>query len=213
MQRAMKASRLVPGGSYTYSTSSLKLSQGGPHLQSNLTTKAKYSTTSNQIREMQTGTFAQAGNGKAVLPIVTRRGSFTDVAMAGKEWLIYMKGNPGVTHSFPLSTLPKTLQLNIIIAFYKCGVHATLHCWYSGIQKQGIRGEHEKYCHSILHNSFTFNVRSGAIILTSTTVVWTDENFPWSDSGKLNTCWTSDGIGLFSHLHLTTPDRLLPIIS
>lgn len=141
MQRAMKASRLVPGGSYTYSTSSLKLSQGGPHLQSNLTTKAKYSTTSNQIREMQTGTFAQAGNGKAVLPIVTRRGSFTDVAMAGKEWLIYMKGNPGVTHSFPLSTLPKTLQLNIIIAFYKCGIHAILHCWYSGIQKQGIRGD------------------------------------------------------------------------
>lgn len=35
-------------------SSSLKPSQGGPHLQSNLTTKAKYSTTSNQIREMPT---------------------------------------------------------------------------------------------------------------------------------------------------------------
>lgn len=52
----MKVQKLVPGGSYTYSTSSLKLCQGGPHLQSNLTTKVKYSTTSNQILEMPTGT-------------------------------------------------------------------------------------------------------------------------------------------------------------
>lgn len=55
----MKVQKLVPGGSYTYSTSSLKLCQGGPHLQSNLTTKVKYSTTSNQILEMPTGTARQ----------------------------------------------------------------------------------------------------------------------------------------------------------
>lgn len=54
--RMMKVQTLVPGGSYTYSTISLKLCQGGPHLQSNLTTKVKYSTTSNQIPEMPTGT-------------------------------------------------------------------------------------------------------------------------------------------------------------
>ncbi len=47
--RMMKVQKLVPGGSCTYSISSLKLCQGGPHLQSNLTTKVKYSTTSNQI--------------------------------------------------------------------------------------------------------------------------------------------------------------------
>lgn len=41
-----------------------------------------------------------------------------DVAMAGKECLIYMKGNPGGTHSFPLTTLPKTMKKNVIIAFY-----------------------------------------------------------------------------------------------
>lgn len=40
-----------------------------------------------------------------------------DVATAGKERLIYMKGNPGVTRSFPLTMLPKTLQLTVIIAF------------------------------------------------------------------------------------------------
>lgn len=47
--RTMEVQKLMPGGSCTYSTSSLKWCQGGPHLQSNLTTKVKCSTTSNQI--------------------------------------------------------------------------------------------------------------------------------------------------------------------
>lgn len=29
-----------------------------------------------------------------------------------------MKGNPGGIHSFPLTTLPKTVKENVIIAFY-----------------------------------------------------------------------------------------------
>lgn len=53
--RVMKVQKLEPGGSCTYSMSALKLCQGGPNLQSNLTTKVKYSTTSNQILEMPTG--------------------------------------------------------------------------------------------------------------------------------------------------------------
>lgn len=167
MQRAMKAHRLVPGGSYTYSTSSLKRSQGGPHLQSNLTTKAKYSTTSNQIREMQTapcgllGQESESGTSDCDMAWLIRRNAVAlhkgDVATAGKERLIYMKGNPGVTHSFPLTKLPKTLQLNVIIAFYKCGVPATLHCWYSGIQKQGIRCEHEKHCEGTAFSTTLFH--------------------------------------------------------
>lgn len=47
--RTMEVQKLMPGGSCTYSTSSLKWCQGGPHLQGNLTTKVKRSTTSNQI--------------------------------------------------------------------------------------------------------------------------------------------------------------------
>lgn len=68
----MKVQKLVPEGSCTYSTSSLKLCQGGPHLQSNLTTKVKYSTTSNQILEMPTGAalqFAQRGNSRGLHPV------------------------------------------------------------------------------------------------------------------------------------------------
>lgn len=68
----MKVQKLAPEGSCTYSTSSLKLCQGGPHLQSNLTTKVKYSTTSNQILVMPTGTalqFAERGNSRGEHPV------------------------------------------------------------------------------------------------------------------------------------------------
>lgn len=52
--RVMKVQKLVPEGSCTYSTDPLKPCQGGPHLQSNLTTTVKYSTTSNPILAMPT---------------------------------------------------------------------------------------------------------------------------------------------------------------
>lgn len=107
--RMMKVQKLVPGGSCTYSTSSLKLCQGGTHLQSNLTTKVKYSTTSNQILEMPTGAalqFAQRGNERVtsgVLRVCFWHGLFADlaldqcnvmIALARKERLIYMRGSP-----------------------------------------------------------------------------------------------------------------------
>lgn len=65
---------------------------------------------------------------KAALPTPVTWRETADVATAGKEWLIYMKGNPGGTHSFPLTKMPKSMQLNIIIAFYHCGVRVTLLC-------------------------------------------------------------------------------------
>lgn len=64
--KMMKVQKLEPEGSCTYSTSSLKLCQGGPHLQSNLTTKVKYSTTSNQILEMPALRFAHRGNSRGL---------------------------------------------------------------------------------------------------------------------------------------------------
>ena len=108
--RMMKVQKLVPGGSCTYSTSSLKLCQGGPHLQSNLTTKVKYSTTSNQIPEMPTGTGSAVCSERelkrvtsGVLCVCFWHGLFADlalhqcnvmIALARKEGLIYMRGSP-----------------------------------------------------------------------------------------------------------------------
>lgn len=107
--RMMKVQKLVPGGSCTYSTSSLKLCQGGPHLQSNLTTKVKYSITSNQILEMPTGAALQFAQSElkrvtaGVLCVCFWHGLFADlalhqcnvmIALARKERLIYMRGSP-----------------------------------------------------------------------------------------------------------------------
>lgn len=120
----MKVQKLVPGGSYTYSTSSLKQCQGGPHLQSNLTTKVKYSTTSNQILETPTATVSLwRGELKRVtshtLCLSMWHGLFADlalrqcnvmIALAMKELLIYMRESPGGAHSLPLTKVPTTLQ-------------------------------------------------------------------------------------------------------
>lgn len=108
--RVMKVQKLVPEGSCTYSTGSLKMRQGGPHLQSNLTTKVKYSTTSNQILQMPTDTarqFAERGDSRGLHPVSVKclcfwHGLFADlalhqcnvmIALARKEGLIYMWGS------------------------------------------------------------------------------------------------------------------------
>lgn len=117
--------------------------------------------------------------------------------MARKECLIYMKGNPGGIHSFPLTTLLKTMHCyktnHVIIAFYICGVFVAPHCWYSRISNQEMMWEQEKY-------------------LCTITPIQLFELLKISVSGTLNTFRLSDGIFHCWH-DSTMRDWSHPVIS
>lgn len=108
--RMMKVQKQVPGGSCTYSTSALKWCQGGPHLQSNLTTKVKNTLQlqtkfewcqlllHGSLREFKRGIFQVL-----CVCVCSWHGLFVDralhqcnvmIALARKEGLIYMRGSP-----------------------------------------------------------------------------------------------------------------------
>lgn len=123
----MKVQKLVPGGSYTYSTSALKLCQGGPHLQSNLTTKSKilYNFKPNSGDANCYGSAVSLWRGELkrvtshTLCLSLWHGLFADlalrqcnvmIALAMKELLIYMRESPRGARSLPLTKVPTTLQ-------------------------------------------------------------------------------------------------------
>lgn len=124
--RTMEVQKLMPGGSCTYSISSLKWCQGGPHLQSNLTTKVKRSTTSNQILATPAATarqFPSRGSWRGLRPVpcVWARdmayllaehcaSAMSRLLWQWKELPIYMRESPGDAHSLPLTKVPTTLQ-------------------------------------------------------------------------------------------------------